>query len=139
MDCRGANLIHDVGYLESGLTGSFEMIVLTDELVGLADHLLKGIEVNEETLMLDELDEIGPGGHFLNTANTHARFRDFWYPDLLSREIRDSWVSNGGKSLGEKLNQKVKSLIKEHQPEPLSDEAKKGLAEILKKADKDTK
>jgi len=135
----GANLIHDVGYLESGLTGSFEMIVLTDELIGLADHLMKGIEVNEDTLMLDELHEIGPGGHFLNTPNTHARFKDFWYPELLSREIRDTWVANGSESLGDKLNQKVKTLLKDHQTEPLTNEVKKEITQILKKADKETK
>jgi trimethylamine--corrinoid protein Co-methyltransferase len=48
----GANLIHDVGYMESGLTGSFEMIVLTDELIALADNLMKGIEVSNETIWL---------------------------------------------------------------------------------------
>lgn len=135
----GANLVHDVGYLESGLTGSFEMIVLSDELIGLADHLMKGIEITPETLMLDELDEIGPGGHFLNTPTTHARFRDFWYPELLSRDIRESWESDGKKPLGVLLNQKVKTLIDEHQPEPLADDVKKELDQILKRADKETK
>ena len=58
----GANLIHDVGYMESGLTGSYEMIVLTDELVAMTDHLMKGVEVSDDTMMLDELVTIGPGG-----------------------------------------------------------------------------
>jgi len=134
----GANLIHDVGYMESGLTGSFEMIVLSDELISLADQMMKGIEVNDETLMLDELHEIGPGGHFLNTPTTHERFRDFWYPGLLSREIRESWVSNGEKSLGDKLTQKVKSLLKDHRPEPLADDVKQEIQKILKRAEKET-
>ena len=59
----GANLIHDVGYVESGLTISFEMIVLTDELVAMTDHLMKGIDISDEMLMLDEIDSVGPGGH----------------------------------------------------------------------------
>lgn len=133
----GGNLIHDVGYMESGLTGSFEMIVLSDELIGLADHLLKGIEVSPETLMLEELHRIGPGGHFLNTSTTRERFRNFWYPSLLSREIRESWVADGSQPLGDRLTEKVKTLIKDHQPAPLDQGAKKQIQDILKQAEKE--
>ena len=66
----GANLIHDVGYMESGLTTSYEMIVLTDELVGMADNLIKGIEVNEKTLLVDEFHKVGPGGSYLKSKTT---------------------------------------------------------------------
>lgn len=131
----GANLIHDVGYMESGLTTSLEMIVLTDELVAMTEGLIKGIEVNDETLMLDELHEVGPGGHFLNTDATMARFRDFWYPDLMSREIRETWLERGGTTLGERLNEKVKTILKEHQPEPLEPEKKERLREIVPSAE----
>jgi trimethylamine--corrinoid protein Co-methyltransferase len=133
----GANLIHDVGYLESGLTGSFEMMVLSDELIDLADHLMKGIEINDETLMLDELHQIGPGGHFLNTEATHQHFRNFWYPSLLSRDIRETWVEKGGLTLGDQLNEKVKKIILDHKPAPLEKGVKKQLAEILKQAEKE--
>lgn len=131
----GANLIHDVGYMESGLTISFEMIVLTDELIAMVDSLIKGIEVSDETLMLDELDEVGPGGHFLNTEATMDRFRDFWYPDLLSREIRETWQERGGTTLGERLTEKVQTIIKEHRPEPLAKDKKERIQKILEGAD----
>ena len=130
----GANLIHDVGYMESGLTGSFEMIVLTDELVDLADHFMQGIEVSEETLMLDEIDQVGPGGHFLNTEQTLNRFRDFWYPSLIDRNRRPEWLEQGGTTLGERLNKRVKEILKEHQPEPLDPEKKQQVERILAQA-----
>jgi trimethylamine--corrinoid protein Co-methyltransferase len=130
----GANLIHDSGYMESGLTTSFEMIVLTDELVAMTDSLISGIEVSDETLMLDELHEVGPGGHFLNTDTTMARFRDFWYPDLMSREIRETWLERGGTTLGERLNEKVKTILKEHRPAPLTREKKQKVQHILAQA-----
>jgi trimethylamine--corrinoid protein Co-methyltransferase len=135
----GANLIHDVGYMESGLTGSYEMIVLTDELIGLADHLMKGIQVSEETLMLDELHQVGPGGHFLNTPNTHQRYKEFWYPGLLSREIRESWVENGELTLGDRLKSRVKEIINEHKPDPLDPGVKEQIADILERAKKEIK
>ncbi|MGD2143560.1 MAG: trimethylamine methyltransferase family protein [Anaerolineae bacterium] len=130
----GANLVHDVGYVESGLTTSYEMIVLTDELVAMTDSLIKGIEVSDDTLMLDELHQVGPGGHFLNTDATMSRFREFWYPDLTSRQIRETWLERGGTTMGERLNEKVRRLIKEHRPEPLAVEKKQRLQEILAQA-----
>ncbi|MBL7161841.1 MAG: trimethylamine methyltransferase family protein [Anaerolineales bacterium] len=130
----GANLIHDVGYMESGLTCSFEMIVLTDELIALTDNLMKGIEINEDTLMLDEIDQVGPGGHFLNTQQTLGRFKDFWYPSLLDRSLRPTWLDAGATTLGERLTGRVKEIIKEHQPKPLDPEKKRQVQEILAQA-----
>ncbi|MGD2164475.1 MAG: trimethylamine methyltransferase family protein [Anaerolineae bacterium] len=130
----GANLVHDVGYMESGLTTSFEMIVLTDELVAMADSLIGGIEVSDDTLMLDELHEVGPGGHFLDTDATMNRFQDFWYPGLLSRDIRETWLERGGTTLGERLSERSMTIINEHQPEPLAAEKKEALRGILAEA-----
>jgi len=130
----GANLIHDVGYVESGLTTSFEMIALTNELVALADNLMKGIEINDETLMLDEIHEVGPGGHFMDTDMTLKHFRDFWYPGLLDRGRRDQWLAEGATTLGQRLNTRVREIIKEHRPEPLKAEVKQQLQEIVGRA-----
>jgi trimethylamine--corrinoid protein Co-methyltransferase len=127
----GSNLVHDVGYLESGLTCSFEMIVLTDELIELANNMMKGIEINDETLMLDEIDTVGPGGHFLNTKETLDRFKDFWYPGLLDRSLRTTWLQNGGMTLEERLRARVKEIIDEHQPKALEGNVKEGIQEIL--------
>jgi trimethylamine--corrinoid protein Co-methyltransferase len=130
----GANLIHDVGYMESGLTTSLEMIVLTDELVAMTDHLMKGIEVSDDTLMLDEVDRVGPGGHFLSTEQTLKRFREFWFPGLLDRKRRPEWLEAGGTTLGQRLNARVKEIIQEHQPEPLEPEKRRQVQEILARA-----
>jgi len=130
----GANLIHDVGYMESGLTCSFEMIVLTDELIALTDNLMKGIEINEDTLMLDEIHNVGPGGHFLNTDQTMTRFKDFWYPGLIDRSIRPTWLDEGGTTLGERLTSRVKEILAGHEVEPLEADKKKQVQEILAQA-----
>ncbi|MDY7078975.1 MAG: trimethylamine methyltransferase family protein [Chloroflexota bacterium] len=130
----GANLVHDVGYMESGLTTSFEMIVLTDELVGMMDHIMKGIKVSDDTLLVDELDRAGPGGHFLDTEETLNRFRDFWFPGLLDRKIRPQWLDAGGTTLGQRLNARVKEIVEEHRPRPLDPEKKQKVQEILANA-----
>jgi trimethylamine--corrinoid protein Co-methyltransferase len=130
----GANLIHDVGYMESGLTASYEMIVLTDELVAMTDHIMKGIEVSDDTLMLDELHKVGPGGYFLDTKQTLKRFRDFWYPSLLDRKRRPEWLESGAATLGQRLSARVEEIIKEHQPKPLDVDKKQKIQEILAQA-----
>lgn len=127
----GSNLIHDVGYMESGLTISYEMIVLTDELVAMTDHLTKGIEVTPETLLVDEIHRVGPGGHYLTTELTLNHFRDYWFPGLLDRKRRQSWLAKGGTTLGQRLNQKVKDILADHQPKPLALESRRKLQEIL--------
>jgi trimethylamine--corrinoid protein Co-methyltransferase len=130
----GANLVHDVGYMESGLTGSYEMIVLTDELVAMVDNLIKGIEVRDDTLMLDELDRAGPGGHFLETEETLGRFRDFWYPGLLDRSRRERWLAKGSTTLGMRLNDRVKDIIEDHRPRALDADKKRKVQEVLSAA-----
>jgi trimethylamine---corrinoid protein Co-methyltransferase len=130
----GANLIHDVGYMESGLTLSYEMIVLTDELIAMTDGLMKGIEVSQETLMLDELHRTGPGGHFLDSKQTLKRFRDFWFPGLLDRKRREQWLAAGGQPLDRRLNARVLEILKEHRPRPLGPEAARGIQEVMAQA-----
>ncbi|HUX76819.1 MAG TPA: trimethylamine methyltransferase family protein [Anaerolineae bacterium] len=132
----GGNLIHDVGYMESGLTTSFEMIVLNDELVAMTNHLMKGIEVSDDTLMVEELDRVGPGGHFMDTKETLKRFRDFWFPGLLDRRTRLPWLEAGGTTLGQRLTARVLEIIKEHQPRPLDPDKKQKVQEILAQAAK---
>jgi trimethylamine--corrinoid protein Co-methyltransferase len=130
----GGNLIHDVGYMESGLTCSFEMIVLCDELIALMENLMKGIDTSPDEFMLDEIHTVGPGGHFLHSEQTLSRFRNFWYPQLIDRSIRSTWLKRGGTTLGERLNAKVKEIIRDHTPEPFDKGIKDKINEILSKA-----
>ena len=71
----GSNLNHDVGYLDFGMTGSFEQIVLADELIALNRRLFAGITVDAETLAADVIAEVGPGGHFMGTKHTRRHLR----------------------------------------------------------------
>ncbi len=113
------------------LAASYEMIVLTDELIALSDHLMKGIEINTDTLLLDEIHKAGPGGEFLTSQETLKRFRQYWFPGLLDRQTREEWLEDGGTTLDQRLNQRVKAIIDDHQVTPLDPSAKAKLDEIL--------
>jgi len=127
----GGNIIHDLGYLESGLTFSFAHLLLANEVVSWIKAFTKGYEVNDETLALDVIAELGPDGDFLNTPHTLKHFRERWYPDLFERMSYHSWLSNGGKDLAERAKEKIDAILAEHTPEPLPAKARERLREIV--------
>ena len=116
----GANLIHGCNYMEGGATGSLELMVTDDEIIGEVKHFLRGIEVNDDTLAVDVIDHVGPGGHFLEEQHTVERFRqEFWWPTVISRTRYDEWKMNGAKTLGQRVKEKTQQIINEHKAEPL--------------------
>jgi trimethylamine--corrinoid protein Co-methyltransferase len=132
----GANLIHDVGYLESGLLGSFDMLVMSDEIIGMAKHLLGGIRVTPETLAVDVVERVGPGGHFLTQQHTRQHFRnELWRPALMDRQMRRTWEAGGERTMGERVRAKVLDILERHQPLPLPAEVEAGLEQIVAEAE----
>ena len=132
----GANLIHDAGYLESGLLGSYDMLVMSNEAMGMAKHILGGITVTTETLAVDVIEQVGPGGHFLTQDHTRRHFRSqFWFPTLLDRQMRRAWEANGSETLAERVRAKVKDILKHHEPLPIPADVEARLRAIVAEAD----
>ena len=126
----GANLIHDIGYLESGLAGSLDMIAMGDEIISMVKRLVEGIRTSDDHLALDVVREVGPGGHFLNTDHTLKFFREHWEPSLTDRSNFETWSKKSGKDFGERANQEVKKMLKK-EPAKLEKESKNELDEAL--------
>jgi trimethylamine--corrinoid protein Co-methyltransferase len=116
----GSNLVHDVGYLEAGLTTSPEMIVLTDEIITMMRRLVAGFTIDAETVAGDVIHRVGPGGDFLADDHTLAHFREFWQPELFSRDRLEDWQEGGARRLGDRVKEKTLALMESHRPEPLS-------------------
>lgn len=131
----GGNLIHDLGYLESGLTFSFAQLAICNEIVRWIKGFLQPVEVSAETLALDVIDEVGPQGQYLKTAHTRRHFRDHWYPELFERGTYLDWTQKGAQTLGERAAVRVQKILEEHQPEPLPVDVREKLAEIVRKAE----
>jgi trimethylamine--corrinoid protein Co-methyltransferase len=127
----GSNIIHDLGYLESGLTFSFAQLLLGHEAVSWIKAFTKGYEVTDETLALDLIAELGPDGDFLNSPHTLKHYRERWYPDLFERASFEGWLSKGGKSLAERAKDKINSILAGHKPEPLPAKTRERLREIV--------
>jgi trimethylamine---corrinoid protein Co-methyltransferase len=97
----------------------------------MADNLLKGIVVNDETTLVDEIDRVGPGGNYLDSDITLQRFREFWFPSLLDRQRRLVWQKKGATTMGERLNAKVLDILENHRPKPLEPKKRARVQEIL--------
>ena len=131
----GGNIIHDLGYLESGLTYSFAQLAICNQMVDWIKAFLGDIEVSDETLALDEIETIGPGGNYLATKHTKQHFRETWYPDLFERGIFPDWEKKGSKSLIERASERVEKILTEHQPEALPGAVLARLREIVKRVE----
>ena len=105
-----ATLLHDVGYLESGMQSSYQTIVLGDELVGYARALLVEVDVDDEALALNEIDTAGPGGNHLGRDYTRLHHRAFWQPSLLDRNAYERWRTAGATTLKERVQIQTAAL-----------------------------
>lgn len=127
----GGNLVHDVGYINNGLTTSLEQLVVSNEVIGMVRRITQGFDINEETLALDLIDQVGPGGEYLTSQHTLQHFKQNWFPDLISRQPYEKWVEEGRKDLGMRANERVKEILANHVPEPICKEVEKKLSEII--------
>ena len=130
----GSNLVHDVGYLESGMTACLELIVFCDEVIDELRHFKNGLTVNEDHLAAEVIDQIGPGGSYLGHDHTFKHFREIWYPALRNRDRFENWQKAGGLSLEKKLNARVRHILETHHPEPLSPGSESKIKAIMQKA-----
>ena len=127
----GANLIHDVGYLDCATTGSLEFLCFCNEVIGWLRQYFRKLEVSEETLALDLIHEIGPDGHFVDTKHTLQHFREDWVPTLFDRHDYRRWAAHGATTLQRRANLKAREIIEGRRAEPLSEDIVQTLEEIV--------
>jgi trimethylamine--corrinoid protein Co-methyltransferase len=118
----GTHLVHDVGYIEGGLTYSLEMLVMADEMIRWVKEFMRAEEVSQESLALDWIDKAGPGGDFLKLAHTRDHYPEDWYPTLFDRRNHEAWKTDGARSLRDRAREKIDRILAEHEPEPLPKE-----------------
>jgi trimethylamine--corrinoid protein Co-methyltransferase len=131
----GSHIIHDLGYLESGLTGSLVQLVICNEILGWISHFVRGVDVSDTALALDLIDEIGPDGNFLESDHTFEHFRERWYPKLFERDNFEGWLAKGGQTLAERAAAQVETILANHQPDPLPEETVQQLEAIIQRAE----
>lgn len=132
----GANLNHDCGRIEIGMAASLPLLVLSDEIIDFVRWIVKGVEVNDETLALDLIDKVGPGGNFLTEKHTLKHFRkELCLCDLAKSQLYDNWVKDGKKTMEDRMYEKLHTIIENHVPEPMSNDKIHKIDEIVARAE----
>jgi trimethylamine--corrinoid protein Co-methyltransferase len=130
----GGHIVHDLGYLESGLCYSLAQLAICDDILGWIEHCLRGVDVSEEALAVDLIDEVGPDGQYLDKKHTLEHFQERWYPALMDRDNHDNWLAKGGKTLVQRATERVEEILAEHKPEPLPKEVAEAVHAIVERA-----
>jgi trimethylamine--corrinoid protein Co-methyltransferase len=134
----GANLIHDVGFVEMGMTGSLEQLVIGDEIISMTRALYRAVEISERTLALDVIDERGPGGDFLTCDHTLDNYRqELWHGSLVNNEGYDEWARRGKPTMLDAAREKARRILATHAPPPLPAEAAAGLDRLVAAAERE--
>jgi trimethylamine--corrinoid protein Co-methyltransferase len=116
-----SNLImHAAGWLEGGLTASFEKFIIDVENLAMFYHFLGGLEISEQTLALDMIAEVGPGGHHFGTPHTQARYSTEFFQSVLGdRQPYDTWREAGSLDTMQRAQIVWQELLAQYEPPPL--------------------
>jgi trimethylamine--corrinoid protein Co-methyltransferase len=134
----GANMIYGVGMFETGLTLDYGQMVMDNEFAEMIKYVLKGIPINDETLALDVIHEIGSSGDFVSHEHTYQRMRtEQTHPELIDRQVRESWEASGSRSIHERAWDKANHILDTHQPEPLPDHVLAAIRSIVEETEEE--
>ena len=125
-------MIYGPGMLESGITFDLAQLVLDCEFARMIKHTINGILVSEETIARDVIQEIGPFGDFLAHDHTFRHMREQSRAELIDRRMRSSWEMDGALDSYARAQRKVRNILENHFPEPLSPDVLAGIRRIVK-------
>jgi trimethylamine--corrinoid protein Co-methyltransferase len=134
-----ANILMNSGMFASGLTVSYEQLVVDNEILGWLFQLRKGIEVTPETLAMEYIAQAGPGGHFLRGDLHFATSRlktEYWTSGISCRSPYDKWTKNGAKNVVRVAREKAEEILRRHEPVRLLGDTDRELDRIVQDFEK---
>ena len=130
-----SDMLLGVGLLHGSRIWSYEQMLLDCEIFDIVYHMMKGIVVNDETLALDVIRTVGPGGNFLAQKHTKKYMRELWVPQFMDRRPYSEWQErqDGPRDWA---REKARKILATHQPEPLDPKVSAELRRIIKSLEK---
>jgi len=128
---HGANIVHDVGFMDSGLQASLQLMVICADSIGFLRAATRGVTVSDETLALDTVEELGPTGVYLSHEHTLRHFREPYYSGLADKGVYAQWERKGSTTMEQRAAKVVDRILTEHEPEPLPPEIRRDLKRIV--------
>jgi trimethylamine--corrinoid protein Co-methyltransferase len=133
----GANLIYGLGMIEMGMTIDFGQLVMDNEFARMIKYIVQGIAVNDETLAVDVIKEIGVGKDFLSHESTYNHMRSQSQPKLIDRRMREDWEASGSTDIYQRATQEARHILETHKPEPLPDDVLAAMRSIIEEAEEE--
>jgi trimethylamine--corrinoid protein Co-methyltransferase len=131
----GASLIYGAGMIDSGVTFDCGQLLMDNEWARMIRFLVGGFAVNDDTLLTDEIKQVGPFGDFLSLPSTYAHMRDQSAPTLMERRVREEWVTDGSTSMYDRAQTKARELLESHTPDPIDADVAEEMRRFVQKAD----
>ena len=131
----GANLIYGLGMIEMGMTIDYGQMVMDNEFARMIKYLVQGIPVNDETLAVDVIKEIGVGKDFLSHASTYKHMRTQSQPKLIDRRMREDWQAAGATDIYQRALEEARYILENHKPDPLPADVLAAIRSIVEEAE----
>ena len=125
----GAHMVyHAHGWMEGGLTTGYEKTVLDAEMIGMMGALRGGIDLSDLDEAMEAIEAVGPGGHFLGTPHTAARYEHaFHAPDLSDWRAFEFWQAAGAKDASVRATERWQAILAAYEPPPMQDDRREAL------------
>jgi len=133
----GANLIYGSGMLESGMTIDYAQLVMDAEFARLVKYTVNGVAVNDETLSVDVINDVGAFKDFLSHEDTYRHMRSQSQTKLVDRRVREEWAADGSTTLYDRARAEALRLLETHEPTPLPEGAAEEMAAIVADAERE--
>jgi trimethylamine--corrinoid protein Co-methyltransferase len=131
-------VMHAVGWLDGGLTVSYEKIIIDMENLAMFQHFLGGLEISPATLALDMIAQVPPGGHHFGTPHTQERYAtEFYQPFLSDRQNFENWQLSGSLDTAQRANKIWKQLLEEYEAPPIDEGIKEALEEFVARRERE--
>jgi trimethylamine--corrinoid protein Co-methyltransferase len=132
----GGNIIFGWGMWDQGMTISLGQVLADTDFINMIGRCLEGIVVNDDTLAIDVMRNVGIGGQFLTEEHTFKNVRSCQtFPKFIDRENNANWKAQGSKTMLDKANEEVLNILEKHHPQPLTDDQIAKVAAIVKEID----
>ncbi|MBR6472957.1 MAG: trimethylamine methyltransferase family protein [Firmicutes bacterium] len=133
----GTDFIYGPGMIDMGMAVSFEQFLMDAEYIRMFKRTQKPVPTDEDALAVEVIKAVGPAGNYLSQRHTLKHMRDeISVADLIDRRMREAWENDGSKDMPQRARERARDILKNHWPEPLSDDVLKKIQDII---DRETK
>lgn len=128
-------MIYGPGMLELGVTFDYAQLLIDNEIARMVNKVVEGIPVNDDTLAVDLIKEVGSSGQFVTKEHTYKHFKEQSQSKLIDRRMREAWLEKGGTDLTTRAYEEAIHILETHKPDPLPDGAQEKIRKIVEEAE----